>query len=91
MFLAAKVFTIIGPGFWNVDWVFPNTTGQSCKLSAVCHPPKNSLDTQDSKVRYVVTSTDVDGAATCSFSLLPVRPLDEVEKMVCYKLITYKR
>lgn len=42
-------------------------------------------------MRYGVIGTDVDGTASCSFSLLPVRPLDEVEKMVCYKLITYKR
>lgn len=90
-FLAALVFTVIGLGFWNVDWVFPNTTGQSCKISAVCHRPKDSVDTQDGEVRYGVIGTDVDGTASCSFSLLPVRPLDKVEKMICYKLITYKR
>jgi len=85
--LAALVFTVVVVGFWKVDWVLPDTAERAYAISTLCHPPEESLDTQKGKVRYDVIGTDIDATASCSFSLLSVRPLDSSEEKVCYGLI----
>ena len=101
-------------GVVKLDWILPDTTGDSRAISALCHPPPiepginhdeniASVDLQKTpstgsagkeasqrrtefqtaihlgKIRWGVTSMDIDGTGHCAFSLLPVRPPENGE------------
>ncbi|KAI1099526.1 hypothetical protein F4804DRAFT_349288 [Jackrogersella minutella] len=82
--LSVLVASGIIMGLIPIDWRFPDTSGSSLAISAACHPPEGTQNTQQGEVRWGVMKKKAHNIVQCSFSLLPVRPPEVGERITIF-------